>query len=66
VLALPAVQLKVTVDELNVDPGVGLIICADPGAGVGVGVIVGVGVGLEGLPVGVGLGVGVGDPFAKS
>jgi len=55
-VALPALQVKVTLDEVKVDPGDGLIITAAPVAGVGVGVAVGVGVG-----VGVTVGVGVAD-----
>ena len=60
--ALPALQVKVTVDELNVEPGTGLNMTAGPvGFGVGVGVSVGPGVGVGvGLPPGVGVGVGVG------
>jgi len=56
-VALPALQVKVTLDELKVEPGGGLSITAAPvvGVGVGVGVAVGVGVG-----VGAGVGVGVG------
>ncbi len=50
-MAPPALQLKVTLDEVNVDPGAGLVTCA-PGVGVGVGVGVGTG-------VGVGVGVAV-------
>jgi hypothetical protein len=57
-LALPALQVKVTLEELNVDPGGGLSITELPfGGGVGVGVALGVGVG---VPPGVGVGVGVG------
>ncbi|MEY2555415.1 MAG: hypothetical protein QOF93_559, partial [Verrucomicrobiota bacterium] len=56
-VALPALQLNVTLEELNVDPGVGLSITAGPVAGVAVGVGEGVGVGVA---VGVGVGVGVG------
>ena len=56
-MALPAVHWKVTVEELKVDPGAGLVITAGPF--VGVGVTVGVGVG---VPPGVGVGVGVGVP----
>jgi len=49
-VALPALQLKVTLDELKVDPGGGLSITAGRfGGGVGVGVGVGV-------PPGVGVG----------
>ena len=48
-VALPAVQLNVTVDELKVDPGAGLSICAGPGVGVAEGVTVAVGVGVEEL-----------------
>ena len=58
---MPALQVKVTLEELKVDPGGGLNITAAPVMGVGVGVTVGVGV-----PVGVGVGVGVGEPLAKS
>src|SRR2546425_9039590 len=55
-VALPALHWKVTLEELNVDPGGGLSITAGPvGGGVGVGV--GVGVPPE---VGVAVGVGVG------
>ena len=49
-MALPALQLKVTLEELKVEPGCGLSITAGPVVGVGVGV---------GLGVGVGVGVGV-------
>ena len=62
--ALPALQVKVIVDELNVELGTGLNMTAGPvgfGVGVGVGVSVGPGVGVGvGLPPGVGVGVGVG------
>jgi hypothetical protein len=60
-VALPALQVNVTVEDVNVDPGTGLTITAGPlvGVGVGVGVAVGVGVGV-GVRVGVGVGVGVG------
>src|SRR5207249_1577763 len=45
-VALPALHWKVTLEELNVDPGGGLSITAGPvGAGVGVGVGVPPGVG---------------------
>jgi hypothetical protein len=40
-VALPAVQWKVTVEELKVDPGTELTITAGPVVGVGVGVGVG-------------------------
>jgi hypothetical protein len=53
-VALPAVQWKVTVEELKVDPGTGLTITAGPVVGVGVGV---------GVGVAVGVGVGVADPL---
>jgi hypothetical protein len=53
-LAVPALQVKVTLEEVNVDPGGGLSITEAPFGG-GVGVAVGVGV-----PPGVGVGVGVG------
>jgi len=56
-VALPALQVKVTLDELKVDPGGGLNITAVPGVGVGVGVAVGVAVALG---VGVGVTVGAG------
>ena len=60
-VALPALQVKVTVDEVKVDPGGGLIITAAPAVGVGVGVTVCVGVGVAvGVGVGVGVTVGVG------
>jgi hypothetical protein len=62
VLALPALQVKVTVDPLKVEPGTGLNITAGPvggGVGVGVGVALPPGVGV-GVAVGVGVGVGVG------
>src|SRR5436309_9972362 len=64
-VALPALQLKMTVEDVNIDPGCGLNICAAPGLGVGVGVgdTVGVAVGVGvvlGVTVGVGAGVGVG------
>ena len=64
-MALPALQLKVTLEELNVDPGGGLSIIAGPVAGVGVGVRVGVGVGVGVVGVGVGIGVGVGVGVAE-
>ena len=57
-MALPALQLKVTLEEVKVDPGGGLIMTAAPIVGVGVGVTIGVGVGV-GVAVGVGVGVGV-------
>jgi len=60
--------LKVTLDELKVDPGGGFNITAGPvvgGVGVGVGVVVTVGVGVD-PGVGVGVGVGVGELLAKS
>ena len=56
-LALPALQVNVTLDPLNVDPGTGVSITDAP-FGVGVGVDVGVAVG-----VAVGVGVGVGVPL---
>jgi hypothetical protein len=62
---LPALQVKVTLDEVKVDPGGGLIITAEPIMGVGVGVTVGVGVPV-GVGVGVAVGVGVGELLAKS
>ena len=62
---MPALQVKVTLDELKVDPGGGLIITAEPIAGVGVGVTVGVGVPV-GVGVGVAVGVGVGELPVKS
>ena len=43
---MPALQVKVTLEELKVDPGGGLNITAAPVMGVGVGVTVGVGVGV--------------------
>ena len=62
-VAFPAVQLKLTLEELKVDPGSGLTICTDPGLAVGVGLTVAVGVGVAlGPGVGVGVGVGVGEP----
>ena len=62
---MPALQVKVTLEELKVDPGGGLYITAAPVMGVGVGVTVGVGVPV-GVGVGVAVGVGVGEPLAKS
>lgn len=70
-LAVPGLQLKVTEEEVNVDPGAGLSMIDGPvGGGVGVGVAVGVGVGVAvavGVAVGVGVtpgvGVGVGVPL---
>ena len=57
-VALPVLHVKVTLDEVNVDPGTGVSITDGPvGGGVGVGVGVGVA-----LPLGVGVGVGVGPP----
>jgi hypothetical protein len=50
-------HVNVTLEEVNVDPGVGLNITAAVGPGVGVGVAVGVA-----LPPGVGVGVGLGAP----
>ena len=61
-LALPALQVKVTVEEVKLEPGAGLSITDGP---VGGGVEVGVGVGV-GVPPGVGVGVGVGVLPAKS
>ena len=71
-LAVPALHVKVTLEEVNVDPGGGLSITDGPvGVGVGValgpGVGVGVGVGVPpgvgvGVPPGVAVGVGVGPP----
>ena len=58
-MALPARQVKVTLEEVKVDPGGGFDITAAPVAGVGVGVTVGVGVAV-GVAVGVGVGVTVG------
>jgi hypothetical protein len=61
-VALPALQVKVTLEEVKVDPGGGLSITPAPVVG-GVGVAVGVGVGVavgEGVAVGVGVGVTVG------
>jgi hypothetical protein len=59
-VALPVLQVNVTLDEVNVDPGTGVSITDGPtGGGVGVGVAVPDG-------VGVGVGVGVGEPLAKS
>src|SRR5438309_654964 len=81
-VAVPALHVKVTLEEVNVDPGGGLSITDGPvggGVGVGVGVPPGVGVGVppgvgvgvavpDGVGVGVivGVGVGVGEPLAKS
>ena len=60
-MALPARQVKVTLEEVKVDPGGGFDITAAPVAGVGVGVTVGVGVGVAvGVAVDVGVGVAVG------
>ena len=66
-MALPARQVKVTLEEVKVDPGGGFDITAAPVAGVGVGVTVGVGVAVGvavdvgvGVAVGFGVGVGVG------
>jgi hypothetical protein len=61
----PLLQVKVTVEEVKLDPGAGDRICAAPGAGVGVGAIEGVGEGLE-LGVGVAVGVGVAKPLEVS
>jgi hypothetical protein len=59
-LALPALHVNVTLEELKVDPGTGVSITPGPVAGgVGVGLGVGVGVG-TGVAVGVGVGAGVG------
>ena len=61
-MALPALQLKVTLEEVKVDPGTGLSIAAGPVVG-GVGVGVGFGVGVvDGVGVALGLCVGVGPP----
>ena len=69
-MALPALQRKITLEEVKVDPGDGLSISAGPVAGgVGVGVDVGLGVGValgEGVGVGAGEGVGVGVPVGAS
>jgi hypothetical protein len=69
-VALPALQLKVTLEEVKVDPVGGVSITAGPvvggvgvgvGVGLGVGVVLGLGVGLGvGVGAGVGIGVGVG------
>ena len=66
-MALPPRQVKVTLEEVKVDPGGGFDITAAPVAGVGVGVTVGVGVAVGvavdvgvGVAVGFGVGVGVG------
>ena len=66
-VALPAFHWKVTVEEVKVDPGAGLIITAglDPGVVVGVGLGVGLGVD-EGVGVGVGVGVGGGGGLITS
>jgi hypothetical protein len=55
-VAAPTVHWNVTVDEVKVDPGAGLVMTAGPAPAVGVGVAVGVG---DGVPVG----VGVGEPL---
>ena len=61
-VAVPVLQVKVTLEEVNVDKFGGLSITDGPvGGGVGLGVGVGVGVALP-PGVGVGLGVGVGPP----
>ena len=62
---MPALQVKVTLDEVKVEPGGGFNITAEPVTGVGVGVTVGVGVAV-GVGVGVAVGVGVGELPAKS
>jgi len=59
-VAVPALHVNVTLDEVKVDPGTGVNITDGPvggGGGVGVGVPPGVGVG-----VALGPGVGVGPP----
>ena len=65
---MPALQVKVTLDEVKVEPGDGLIITAAPLVGAGVGVAVGLGVGVGvavavgvGVDFGVAVGVGVAD-----
>ena len=59
-MALPELHWKLTVDEVNVEPGGGRSITAGPvGGGVGVGEGVGVAVGVA-VPPGVGVAVGVG------
>src|SRR5260370_31318388 len=58
--AVRGLHVNVTVDDVNVDPGGGLVIRPGPVVGVGVGVGVTVGVGVA---VGAGVGVGVGDVF---
>jgi len=63
-VALPALQVKVTLEEEKADPNTGLSICTVLGVGLGVGVGDKVGVGVAvGAGVGdsVGVGVGVGD-----
>ena len=60
-MVLPAVHWNVTVDDVKVEPGGGLVMTAEPGAGVSVGVGVAVGVGV-GVAVPPGVGVGVGGP----
>ena len=60
-MLVPVLQVKVTLEEVKVDPGGGVRIWAEPVAGVGVGVGAGVGVAVGvGVPLGVGVGVGVG------
>jgi hypothetical protein len=54
-VALPGLHVKVTLEDVKVEPGGGLSITTP--AGVGVGVAVGVAVGVT---VGLGVGVGVG------
>ena len=63
-VAPPAVQENVTVEDPNVEPGAGLIITAPvPGVGVGLTVALGVGVALgPGVGVGVGVGLLLGAP----
>ena len=57
-VAVPLLQVKVTEEDVNVDPGTGVSITDGPVGG-GVGVRVGVGVALG---VGVGVGVPLGPP----
>lgn len=68
-VAVPLLQVKVTEEDVKVDPGTGLSIIDGPvgggvGVAVGVGVAPGVGVGVTvGVGVEPGVGVGVGVPL---
>ena len=68
-VAVPVLHVKVTLEDVKVDPGGGVSITDAPvgggvGVGVGAGVAVGVGVGVA-VPPGVGVGVGPPEPTVR-